>query len=175
MKRMLWTACLLLATLAVAPAAHAGKFYLGASRGQSTIEVPGFDESDTGYKVYAGWRFMKFFAVEADVINFGTPSRKRSGTEIEVELEGWDVDALGILPLGKWLDVFAKAGYLRWDSTVSVTGEKDQKDSGIDFTWGVGVGVNLGKWITIRGEWESFEVKDTDGVTLVSAGVQINF
>ena len=56
-----------------------------------------------------------------------------------------------------------------------VAGARAGKDSGIDFTWGVGVGINLGKWITIRGEWESFEVKDTDGVTLVSAGVQINF
>ena len=56
MKRILFIA---LALLVIAPAANAGGFFIGASAMQSGIEVDteDFDEDDTGFKAFGGYRF----------------------------------------------------------------------------------------------------------------------
>ena len=52
-------------------------FYVGAGVGQSKIEADdiNFDEDDTGFKVFGGYQFNKYFAVELAYIDGGNADK----------------------------------------------------------------------------------------------------
>ena len=66
--------------------------YLGVGVGQFNVEVDdvdtaddiqqAFDSDDTVYKVFAGWRFAPFFAVELDYIDLGGPGGHDPGCKL---------------------------------------------------------------------------------------------
>jgi len=162
-------------------AAHAG-LYVGASVGNSGVEVTdsGFDysESDTGYKVFGGWRFMKFFGVEGGYVDFGAPDGSAGGgVDAKVEGTGWDAMAVGILPLGKHFEIFGKAGFVSWSTDVKLSGASTgtSSDSGNDTMYGLGAAFKFGKRLAVRLEYENFNVSDIDTVDLTSVGVDFRF
>mgnify|MGYP001818411157 CR=1 FL=1 len=66
------------ASLLLAPAAQADSgFYLGASVGDTSVDLDDFSESDTSWKAFGGYIFdlpVVDFAVEAAYIDFGAQS-----------------------------------------------------------------------------------------------------
>ena len=54
-----------------AMAADDAGFYVGAGIGYSSLDVGNFSGSDTGFRLLAGYQFMKYFAVEAEYIDGG--------------------------------------------------------------------------------------------------------
>ena len=190
MKRLaLVTLVVLTATATPALAKEKHGFYLGGSLGYGVIDVKGensdlgeieFDEGDLGYKLFAGYRFLPFLAVEGGYVDFGNPSSDFSFDDgilnTEIGLNGWNLAAVGILPLTIF-DVYAKVGYFWWDADVraQLGGETDNdSDSGSDLMYGIGGQV----WITriaIRAEIELYDVADADNVWLFSAGVAFRF
>jgi outer membrane protein with beta-barrel domain len=175
LKRLL-TALVILGACAVP--AHAGLF-VGGSVGDATIndEDSGFsfDANDTGYKVFAGFTLFKFFALEASYVDLGTPEDTIAGTEISVDATGWDVYAVGILPLGKHFEIFGKAGIIVWDAETSVTGSADESDDGNDPAYGAGVAFKFGEHIALRLEYERFDISDVDKVEMASVGAEFRF
>jgi OOP family OmpA-OmpF porin len=177
--------------LLATPAAAAEKngFSLGAGISSSTIGVEGmydeldtgdFEESDTGFKVFGGFRFLTFVGIEAGYVDFGSPTDSTgsgdSVQDIEVSLSGYDVAAVGYLPLGP-VDIFAKAGMFWWNADVQEMLEQyssDDLDSGSDPFYGIGVGVWLGHF-NIRAEYELFDVEGTKDVNQVSLGFSYTF
>jgi OOP family OmpA-OmpF porin len=150
-------------------ASLAGPFYVGGSYGDASIEIDTsgfeFDDSDSGWKLYAGYRFLKFFGVEGSYVDLGAPSEG----SVEVETTGWDAFGVGVLPLGP-IELFAKAGAVSWETDVSGAGS----DDGTDAAYGIGVGFSLKK-IAFRLELEQFDVEDTDTVQMASVGVEWRF
>ena len=107
---------LTIAALASAPALAAESgFYVGGGIGSSTFQedLPSgddFDESDTGWKAFAGYRFGGLlpiidFAGELTYRDFGNPD----GRGAEFDATGYDASALGIVTLGP-IDLFARLG-----------------------------------------------------------------
>jgi hypothetical protein len=147
----------------------AGPFYVGGSYGNTTLQADvsniDFDADDPGWKVFAGFRFLRFLGVEGGYVDLGSPS----DGNISVDLKGWDVAGMGILGLGP-VDIFAKYGAFRWDSDVTNAGS----DSGTDQVYGVGLGFHFGH-IGIRGEYEKFDVDNTDDLYMVSVGFEWRF
>ena len=147
---------LLLAALALGlggVAAHADAekgFYVGVGVGQFNLEIDNldeagdavrdFDEDDTSAKVFAGWRFGPFFALELDYIDFGGPSTETA----EVEVKGFAPYLVGTLPLGIF-ELFAQVGYYFYDFDVSENSAngRDFSDSAEDFAYGAGAGLVL--------------------------------
>jgi len=161
-------------------------FYIGGSIGQSTLKVTSFsdnlgdlsfNDSDNGYKVFLGYRFLHFLAVEGSYVDFGTPKDTvAEGVDAEIKLNGYDAFALGILPLGP-VDLFAKLGVISWDSDIKAIYEEvvdRQSDSGTDAAYGIGAAFKLGS-IAIRGEFEMFQVENSDDVYMVSLGISYTF
>ena len=184
MKR--WLLGVALGIFLFVPAALAGEAYVGASVGQTEIkfstegDAPGteinFDEGDNGFKVFGGFRFVKFFGVEGSYVDLGSPDEDLDvpvGTNLKVDLTAWDAYAVGILPIGEVFEVFGKAGFIWWDADLDISGtlSASDSDSGSDPAYGVGVAFRLGKLIAIRGEYERFEIEDTDNVSLTSVGI----
>jgi len=176
----------------VSQAAEPG-FYVGAGIGNAGIEVDGndpdlgdiddrdFDGDDVGYKLFAGYRVNNWLAVEASWNDFGTPD---DATEIgnvpietEFETDGFDASLLGILPVGEYFDVFAKAGYFIWDvESRSQSGGIAElvKDSGEDFTYGVGVQWNPGSF-GVRAEYQVYDIEGIDDVWFLSLNALFRF
>lgn len=165
----------LMASLA-ASAADNG-IYLGAGIGRSDIEVDsdavsgiGFNGDDTAWKLIAGIRPLDWLAVEASYVDLGKP--KDDG--IKIDADAFTAFAVGLLPVGP-VDVFAKAGLINYDAKGSVSNVGEVvDDDGTEFAYGGGVQFRLLS-LSIRGEYEKFDVKDLDDVNMISISVTYTF
>ena len=169
--------------LATAPAFAADNgIYLGASVGQSgvtfeeTIEGEDFefDADSTGYKAILGWRFLDWLAVEANYVDLGSGDDRVAGTNIETDVNGVSLSAVGFLPVGP-VDLFARVGVIDWKADVTARDFGfDASDDGTDLAYGVGAQFRV--WsLGVRAEYERFDISDADTVDMVSLGVTWTF
>ena len=167
MKKFLLVGLLLMAAAAALPSqAHAG-FIFGAGVGSNTVDLnEDFDESDLGWKAFAGFRFIKYLGVEAQYVEFGSPE----ADDVEVDLVDFAVYGIGVLPVGDHFEFFGKAGYGKWDIEIDDTSlaDLDGSESEWDFTYGAGLAVIFGEHFGFRLEYERFEIDETDSVDMAS-------
>ncbi len=184
-------------------AADASGWYAGASLGSSSIDVDtneavaaalaaGFatatataDTSDTAYKLFAGYKVNKNFAVEGGYTDLGKTSISMTTTgpvasiNAEAAVTLWEVNAVGILPINENFSVFGKLGYHWDDAKTTGTGIFGNKDySGDDFKLGVGAEYNINKNIGLRLEFERYnKVASSVGtdVDVASLGMAYRF
>ncbi len=179
MKRILLLVALM--SFVASSAALAEPFYLGASVGKTGLKVDEFnstfDGNDTAYKVFAGYRFIKFFGLEGGYVDFGSPSDSRDGIDLEFDATAWDLFAVGVIPVAEHFELFGKAGFFRWDTNVRLSGAMvaRESDSGNDAAYGIGLAIKPSKLIAIRLEYERFKVANTDDLNLTSVGVDFRF
>jgi hypothetical protein len=172
---------LLLASNGAATAADNG-FYLGASVGNANLEIDDlagiseadFKGDDTGYKLIAGIRPLDWLAVEASWVDFGDAEDRIQFQSQDIPLrisgDGISAFAVGFLPIGP-VDLFAKGGIISWDSKIS--GDFDD-DDGTDLAYGVGAQFRV--WsISLRAEYEIFDVDDVDDLSMISVGATFTF
>jgi opacity protein-like surface antigen len=165
------------ATTLPARAADNG-FYLGGSIGQSGVHTSlqdlDYDASTTGFKLIGGWRFLDWLAVEGDYVDLGSGSDKVAGQKIETDVNGVTLSAVGFLPIGP-VDLFARAGAINWSADARIPSlDFKASDNGTDFAYGVGAQFRLGS-LSLRAEYERFEVSDADTVDMTSLGVTWTF
>lgn len=188
-----------------AQAADTG-FYVGGSAGRSEvndfngsdldaelatlglISSSSTDDTDTGWKAFAGYRFMKYLAVEGAYTNFGEATANSIVTapsagvvNTTLESDAWTLSALGILPLGDRFSLFGRVGVNFWNIDVSATGTggggtatASDSDDGTDWVYGVGAAYDFTPNLSARGEWERYDFDDSD-VDLLSAGISWSF
>jgi outer membrane protein with beta-barrel domain len=177
MKRLIGVIVVVLAM--ATSASLAGPLYFGASVGETKIKAEesgfNFDGSATSYKIYAGYRFFKFFGVEASYLDFGSPDDSSGGTDVSVSATGWDAFAVGVLPFGKHFEIFGKYGLVFWNSDTDVSGSGTNSDSGNDTVYGAGLAFIFGKHLGVRGEYERYNIQNTDSVDIVSIGADFRF
>ena len=177
-------AALLVSFIVFAPAESEAGGYIGGSIGQSyialdtgTVAVPAnFDEEDFGWKLMAGYNFdfaVITLGVEADYVDFGAPSGDVLGSQIEVDANGFVGFGTAGFDLGP-VGVFAKLGVISWDASFSVDGFDAGSDDGTDPAYGVGVKFGLGS-LEIRGEYEIYDIEDSDDVAMLSVGLVWRF
>ena len=165
--------------LASGPAlAQDSGFYVGAGVGQFNIEIDEledtelgetFDGDDTSMKIFGGWRFNPYFAVELAYIDYGAPDEDFDfgGGDIvnlETEITGFEPSVVATLPLGIF-ELFAKVGYVFYDFEVTASGDGESvsvDDSDEDLTYGAGAGVVLGDHFNVRLSYEIIDVSDVE-------------
>lgn len=92
------------------------------------------DDSDTGWRGLAGYRFNRYFAAELEYLDFGsseihetydvvfgfgpTPQLVEIRRDFKTDVSGPAVSALGKLPIGERFELFVRAGVLFADSKV---------------------------------------------------------
>lgn len=164
-------------------------WYVGANVGQSkasiddgginqTILSAGFtsvstskDETDTGGKVFVGFRFHPNFAVEAGYFNLGkvsftsttTPAATISGDAKSDN--GFNIDLLGIMPVTPDLSLFARVGAQTSKTTLNATGSgggrtvsASSSETGTNWKAGLGAQYNFTQTIGARAEWERYRL-----------------
>jgi len=182
-----------------AQAADTG-FYIGGSFGQSQISdfsgsdldselatlgitsTTTTDDSDSGWKVFAGYKIMKNLAVEGSYTNLGEATARTvvttplAGTfNTTLEFESWSISAVGILPLNDQFSLFARLGLNVWNLDGSTTGTGSGSavttgDDGADVVYGLGASYNFSQNLSLRGEWERYDFDGSD-VDLLSVGL----
>lgn len=177
-------AALLVSFIVFAPAESEADGYIGGSIGQSYIELDAgtpavpvnFDEEDFGWKLMAGYNFdfaVITLGVEVDYVDFGAPSGDVLGSQIEVDANGFAGFGIAGFDLGP-VGVFAKLGVISWDASFSVDGFDAGSDDGTDPAYGVGVKFGLAS-VEIRGEYEIYDIEDSDDVAMLSVGLVWRF
>lgn len=185
----------LIATLLLVPglvqAADNG-LYLGAGLTHSDfgLENPGglspFDDEDTGFKLFAGWRPLDNFGIEASYADHGDVTVPTGivcialigvpcPAESRVQAKSTSLFAVGYLDL-PMVDLFAKAGVSAWQAD----GESPSvptftfDDSGSSFAWGVGAQARFGS-LAARAEYERFPVIGDEQIGMISLSLSWTF
>lgn len=157
------------ATPAVADNDHG--LYLGAGLGQFNVKVDDvgdaasaaadFDSDDSTLKVFAGWRFNPFIALELDYMDLGKPEDTVAGTKIDAQINGFAPFLIGTLPVGPF-EVFGKVGYYFYDIEINAQDLGSLDDSDEDLVYGVGAGITLFERLHARLEYEIIDISDVD-------------
>jgi OmpA-OmpF porin, OOP family len=182
----------LLAAAAAGPAAAQDRgVYVGAQAGvaqyqESCQAQPGVcDDKDGGARVFLGYQFNKYFALEGAYADAG--SVKLSGNDpvfgpIDSEAQTYGFDLLGVftIPLTERLSLLGKAGAFRFRATVDdrVTGAS-RGETSAGFAYGAGVGYDIGK-LGIRAEFLRYDNvggarAGEDNVMLYTLGLLFRF
>ena len=206
-------AALPLAALLVADDARAeGDWYVGAAIGQAdidysasdltrdldalgwTIEGATVDDDGTAWKIYGGWSFSDYVAVELGWVDLGKVDTRYSTTIPPNQIDDILVDTFSVHPLTgdgitaaavlKWpvsdaFAVHAKAGMFAWNSDVDVrvvqggTGQVVGDDDGTDAMYGVGIEWKFNAQWSITAEWERYQLNEWLDVPTV--GIRFTF
>lgn len=168
--------------LAALPAAAADNgFYLGGAFGQSTLSIDDvgeaeFDGDATGYKIFAGGRFITFLGVEGSYVDFGDIDEGDGLNDLEAEVTGVSLQAVGYLPLGI-ADIFVKGGLFQQSDIVvsgSGPGAVVSSDDETAPVYGAGVQFRI-KSFALRGEVEYYDVDLADELYMISVGASYTF
>jgi hypothetical protein len=93
MSRVIAAALVLCAFLAAPAFAADNGFYVGAGIGQGYVKVDdvaldNFKGDDTGFKVIAGFRPFKMFALEANYVDLGSAKDNVAGVNVNADTTG---------------------------------------------------------------------------------------
>lgn len=124
--------------------------YLGAGVSNIQTDESKLDDSDSSYKVYAGYRVNSYLAFEGAYVDLGQFKDK------DVDFDGKSAQAAAHLgfPIGDRIRLFGSVGAHAWDADGNATDD----DTGVDLTYGVGMEIDVFRNIGLRAEYEVLEV-----------------
>jgi OOP family OmpA-OmpF porin len=137
----------------------------------------GLNETDTGFKLFGGYQFSRYFALEGALVGLTYEVGPANDSK-----DGLAVEAVGILPIGKRFGLLGKLGFFSWDEYVgnntyncySFTGgytcyqNQTEIDNGTSAVYGVGLQYYVTKRWSLRTEWERFTDVGEGDVDLIS-------
>jgi OOP family OmpA-OmpF porin len=154
------------------------------------------DDSDTSVKVFGGYQYSPYFAVELGYADLGENTADATADGAFIFIDGFIIGTGGIKATGEstaymldavgrfnatpWLTLFAKAGVYQADTELTLTftladetgaisGSDSIDDSNSGLHFGAGLDFHLTRNIAIRAEWERF-----DSVELEDAEIDID-
>lgn len=149
------------------------------------------DDRDIGYKLFGGYQFNRYFALEGGYFDLGefgyTATTVPAGTlNGNIELRGVNLDAVGLLPITEKFSAFGRIGvnYAEAEDSFAGTGavtvtnpSPSERDTNVKF--GLGVQYALTEAFVLRAEVERYRIDDAVGnkgdIDLVSAGLIYRF
>lgn len=161
-------------------------------RGGVTGEIEAEYTERTGVgNIFGGYRINRYLAVEADYLRLGHTyaDYKKSGivfSEVENEISGYGLKAIGIYPINNQFELKASAGLLKWEVKEEIENrgfaKKKSTEKGSSLRVGLGANYNITDHFTVGLNWEringigdkksDFGENDIDTYT---ASLQYNF
>lgn len=138
--------------------------------------------TDTGYKLGVGYQFNPYVAVEGAYVDLGkaTYSYNATGTlggangtanaTGDVKVSGVNFSVVGILPVNSDFNLFGKVGMLVGEAKANINGSASAGATSVTYnaggtksqsalSYGIGVSYNVTKQISLRAEYEEFDLK----------------
>lgn len=149
------------------------------------------DRTDTGYKLYGGYRFHRYFAVEGGYFNLGkfdfTATTVPAGTLTgNIKVQGLNLDLVGILPISDRFSAFGRIGVAnaRTKDSFSGTGaaaafstSRSERDTNLKV--GLGLQYDFTYNLGMRLEAERYRINDAvsarGNIDLISIGLVYRF
>jgi OOP family OmpA-OmpF porin len=164
--------------------------YAGIGVGSTSVDIDGqLDDRDTSFKIFGGYSFNKFLALELsyldggaareseDFLFPGTPPLSFS-SRVKVENEIINLSVVGNLPLTESFSLFGKLGYANIDTDTtasfsvdgsSFTGSNSNQRK--ELSYGAGATYSFGKAFQLRAEYEGFNVGGSDLRAISLSGI----
>ena len=190
--RALFVGILLSASTGALAQSPGAGIYLGGALGQATFKewcttggTPNASfnsckDSDSAWKLLGGYRFNRYFAIEASYIEWGEVTANvnlgvpPTVIEVAASQHSYGLAAVGTLPLAERFELFGKAGLLQNEQEtrrISPNPSTFNRDE-TGFHYGVGAKYAFTRNWAVRGEWEKTEKLK---VELLSIGVEYRF
>lgn len=124
------------------------------------------DNNATAYKLQAGYQVNSNLAIEGGYIYGGKFNYSATATNIAGvinatgKVTGWNLIAVGILPLGNQFSGLGKLGVadVRSSATATLAGlSASASTSKSDLTYGLGVKYAVTNAVFLRGDWDSYK------------------
>lgn len=151
--------------------------YAGVGVGQVRLEedIAGidFEASDTGFKLFGGYKFHKNFAAELAFIDAGNPEDTALGVTIGSDASAFQASLIGTVPIGSMAEFYLRAAILSWDATNTATDGFDyisEDVDGTDFSYGVGAQLKFSPQFGLRAEFEGADLDGTDYTFMTLSG-----
>jgi OmpA-OmpF porin, OOP family len=152
---------------------------LSAANG-ATFSLVDKDKTSTGAKLFLGYSFNRYFAVEGGYATLGSSQANmdfRSGAPVSTSVGTFNmkykmsaefIDAVGMLPVNEKWSFFGRLGVSYDKVSADVNGQpltilvsnNANKDNVIRAKFGAGVDYNLSPAFTVRAEWERYKMPD---------------
>lgn len=136
----------------------AGTFYAGMSAGKAEADCgdTNIDCDTSGWKLFGGYKVTPNMAVEGGYYSLvNAEETVAPGVDAEVTASGLGLAGVASLPVADDLELFGKAGIMRWDVEGKATGFPTEKADGTDLLLGAGATYMVGDNWGIRGEYEN--------------------
>lgn len=149
------------------------------------------DDRDTGYKLYGGYQFNQYFALEGGYFDLGqfgfsattVPAGTLNGT---IRLKGLNLDAVGTLPLSEKFSAFGRIGVNHARATDSFIGtgavnvlNPNPSQRATNLKVGLGLQYAFTPALSLRAELERYRIDDAVGnkgdIDQVSVGLVYRF
>jgi OmpA-OmpF porin, OOP family len=177
-------ACLMLSAAVQAQVLTRGA-YLGGGLGQakmtdwcdttgapSNLRLRSCEDTDTGFKLFGGYQFLRYLAAEGSYINWGKVEGSffpPGPNSVTAKHQSFGAAALGTLPLGDWFSLFGKLGLLYTEQKVDTLSETGSET---EVHYGLGARLHFVRNGALRVEWEATsEVK----LQMISASLEFRF
>ena len=141
-------------------------FYVGAALGNFESEIDDiedanfdFDADESAARIFAGWRFNGFVAIELGRYDFGEATNAADLLAISTDTKGWAPSIVGTLPVGP-VEFFIRGGILFYDVEVNLDGGQLLDESGEDPVYAAGVGVTVLERLNLKLEYEVVEISE---------------
>jgi OOP family OmpA-OmpF porin len=127
-----------------------------------------FTDGDNAMKLFAGWNFNRYFAVQGDYVDFGDQAGAVSpsvgGTS---NVKGFAPSIVGTIPLGP-VELFGRVGMMFYNLDVNLNGGGQViDDSANDLVWSAGVGIDIKDRLNLRLEYEQIDIPQFDEANAV--------
>lgn len=120
-----------------------------------------FSDSSNAMKVFAGWNFNRYFAVQGDYVDFGESSGAVASSVGTNDVQGLAPSIVGTIPIGP-IELFGRVGVMFYEIDMNLTGGRLIDDSGSDMVWSAGLGVDIKDRVNLRLEYEEIDIPQLD-------------
>jgi len=161
-----------------------GKIFSPTLPAQGFDEIPGCDDTDFGWQLYAGFQFMKWISVEGGYTNLGGSDIRLVQDDVKTDTDGFSLGLALTAPYAEKIGLYLLLGAYRWDKEVTRqrSGEPEFKasDTGTDQYWGLALRYPFTEKVGVSLEVKNFmdignkEIGETD-YGLYSAGLNFRF
>jgi len=189
MKKLLLAGTLLAASLSSVAMAQENPsgFYVGGGFGRFNLDINNVsdfgsgvsravNDNDNTYKLFAGYRFAPFIALQAAYVNLGNPGDaiSSSGTNgrYGVKMDGFAPSVIGTIPIGP-LELSGELGYYYYNVDVRTNlGNPGStfvtsSHSRSDLFYGAGLGITVLDHLNVKAEYQRLDLKNYDNSDVV--------